>query len=219
MVNHGLRPWIGPRELDEEDFNMMNLPRGFWNASYDKVTRTLPDGTENLAFKAIESYRDNLKKMRYMGYGLILFGENGVGKTSALSCLLKEFRSYGQTALYANVEHLRQAVFKPVEITDDYELWDWSQKVDVLLLDDLGKEHRGKDGPASFAATELNMLLRVRADSRLVTLITTNQTKAKMVENYSRSMLSIMQTRMLAVHFRGPDLRTEESNDVWSGIM
>ena len=135
-----LRPWNEEgRELDEEDFAMMNLPRKFHDVSFDRIN----DGPwKDLLGKYIE----NLRLMRTKGLGLFLIGDNGRGKSSAAAVIAKLFRSHGQTALFARTEELKQAQFDDRKVADDYELWEWAHRVDVLVIDDLGKEYRSKSG-------------------------------------------------------------------------
>jgi DNA replication protein DnaC len=70
----------------------------------------------------------------------------------------------------------------------------------LVILDDVGKEHRTASG---WAAQEFELLLRERYDSGLPTIITTNLSFDKWDAEYSQNLRSFATEACPAVEFGG----------------
>ena len=109
---------------------------------------------------------------------------------------------------------------KRIEVMDgDYDMWSFACHCDVLLIDDLGKEHRTESGYASgLAERKLEDLLRARYDRKGVTFITTNLTAAAIKETYKKSTLSILKACTVKLLIAGQDLREEASEEAFESL-
>ncbi len=158
------------RELDVDDMNRMRIPRRYWEVSVDGIQACSdPDGMgpEDI----INNYLNNLKKMRKLGGGLVLWGPNGSGKTSIAVVIMKEFRRHGYPGLFIEASKIKD-FWVSGDMFDEDERWrDRITDVDVLTIDDLGK---GIADSTGFGATVLDEIVRTRNSKKLVTMITSN---------------------------------------------
>ncbi len=127
-----------------------------------------------------------------LGEGLLLWGPPGTGKTGlicAVMNLIYEFEKSDGTAYtgrYYTLEGLRRLNISEIKLSqalgtsnEAYEEWKdrrdriskLRNKVDVLAIDDVGKEHHTASG---FAEDDFEYVLRRRFDLALPTLMTSN---------------------------------------------
>ena len=201
-----MRPWMPRKDLTEKDFEVMGLPKRYWSADFAKI--------QDESVRAnLKKYLLELKENRDAGIGFMISGANGTGKTMAASIGLRAFRAHGQGCYYA-----LPTDFTSIRINDDAK-WQYLQEVDVLLIDDLGKEFSRK---SDFAIDCTSDLLRARWAKQLVTLMTTNlaitstrnndeQVRSGLPDVYRRSTLSVMTDSTKVWVMKGPDLRREKT--------
>ena len=185
---------------------LMRIPRRFWEVTFDQIE---PDLKE-----VLRNYLRNLDTMLDGGNGLLLWGENGRGKTSSACFVAMEARRTGASVLMLTSASLIESVLEKTEVEEGL-LLDRARTVDFLLLDDLGKEHPGKSG---FADRVLENLLRERAAARLATFITTNMSPEGLSERYKKSMLEVMKETMLPVKVEGKNYREEARENLTKAL-
>jgi DNA replication protein DnaC len=183
--------------LTAEHFLLMRIPRRFWEVTFDQIEVDLKE--------VVRNYLNNLDTMLDTGGGLLLWGENGRGKTSAAAFVAREVRRTGASVLMITSASLMESVMEKTEVAEGL-LIDRARTVDFLLLDDLGKEHPGKSG---FSDRVLENLLRVRSASHLTTFITTNMSHEGLKQRYKKSMLEVMKENTLPVRVEGKNYRDE----------
>jgi DNA replication protein DnaC len=152
-----------------------------------------------------------------IGRGLLVVGPPGTGKTTlATSTLLEVY--FGRRLPVAwlaysdyvklSIErmglqdrHEPEAVARWWEITDKIVA---AEKAPVLLLDDVGKEHKTKSG---YAEGLLDDLLRLRHREARPTLVTSNVPPSKWGDTYNPSMGSFIQGAFTHITVVGGDRR------------
>lgn len=190
-------------KLTGEHMDLMRIPRRFWEASADKIP-------ESVMAKAIAYVRD-IETSLNDGTGLLLWGPNGTGKTSVAVFIAKEARRRGAPVLFVTAEGLRQGVIENRMFKGDVPLIDRARTVDVLLLDDFGKEHSGGSG---YTERFYEDLLRQRSSRRLLTLITSNMGIAQLSERYKPSMIEVMKETVYPLKVDGPSQREHALDDL-----
>jgi DNA replication protein DnaC len=144
------------------------------------------------------------------GEGLHLHGANGTGKTSIAVLVSMEALRLGATVLFTTAEELRRGSIEEVWFDDSQLIIDRAREVDLLVIDDLGKEHRGDSG---YAERLLEDILRQRSARRLLTVITTNVPIGTSKDGtglfglYSRSMLDVSRESLRSVPVSGQNKR------------
>ena len=80
----------------------------------------------------------------------------------------------------------------------DQLLQDLKERVEVLVVDDIGHEHRTASG---FAEDSFDLLVRTRHNNGLPTIYTTNVPLSRWGKKYSESMQSIIERSSLVLNF------------------
>jgi DNA replication protein DnaC len=172
------------RQLASGDIEIAMIPRGFWQASLSTAS-IAPEVLER-----IRRFGENHEKVWEKGRGLYLWGPNGVGKSSAAVAILKEYMRYGYSGLYVTAQELVDARMNNTELPDgSLRVWRRAEDVDILVLDDLGKEHRSESG---YAVKLFDQLFRTRGAALRPTVVTSNMDWDKIAEVYKVSMAESM---------------------------
>lgn len=158
------------RELTQGDMERMKIPCRYWSVRFDEISDVSVEGYPSPR-DMVKRYITNMAEMRQRGGGLVLYGSNGTGKTSACVYVAKEYRRRGHTVLFLEAAELKGLVMEKAAFDEDETWWDRAKSVDVLVIDDLGKETLDSTG---FGAALFDELLRARNARKLVTFITSN---------------------------------------------
>jgi DNA replication protein DnaC len=143
---------------------------------------------------------------------LLLAGPVGRGKTGLAIASLKAEIARGRSGLFVEspslLDRIRQT-FDDVLGVKEHELYAAVRDVDVLVIDDLGKEP-----PTDWVRARLFVLLNDRYNSRRRTIITTNLTSADLVERIGEASVSRIEDACgpqgaYIVRLAGPNLRGE----------
>lgn len=193
--------------LTAEHFLLMRMPERFWRVKFDQIEPRLRG--------VVRSYLRNLDDALDNGDGLLLWGKNGRGKTSAACYVAKEVRRTGASVLIITAASLIESVLEKVETEDGAPLIDRARTVDFLLLDDLGKEHKGK---SSWAARVLETLFRERSANKLSTFITANSSPDGLRERYKVSMMEVLKEIVVPVQVTGDNRRDGLSDELCKRI-
>lgn len=172
--------------------------------------------------KFVNNYKDpeKLKLVREKGIDLIIEGPVGTGKTTLVHIIGKYALRFGYSVLFTEMQKLRNIWLKKDSELSEFELRlkENADKVDFLIIDDLGNEYIGNSGAQLY---EVDLLLRVRKSKKLVTIITTNlpeETLEKDVvdirKKYNERIASLLKERRIyLIMYRTSDIR-EEQDDI-----
>lgn len=176
----------------------MNIGRRYWRAE-------MSDLAESEAKTLFRKYVTTLSEQYESGWGIFLYGANGVGKTHASCALLKEVTKRGYSSYCILADALKAAYIDGSRFDADNSIIQRVEKVDFLLLEDLGKEYSGNG--SGFAELCFENMLRKRCREMLPTIITTNLTRQAFRERYKDSSASLAMECMIAVEMQGTDQR------------
>lgn len=193
-----MRKLVKPVELTEERLQRMNIGRRYWNAQM----ATFP---ESKAKELFRHYMTSLSEQYEQGWGLFIYGPNGVGKTYATCAMLKDIEQRGYSTYCILADELKAAYIDGSRFDADNSIIQRVQSVDFLLIEDLGKEYNGNG--SGFAELCFENLIRKRCREMLPTFITTNLTRAAFQERYKQSAASLAMECMIAVEIQGDDRR------------
>lgn len=186
-------------KLTADHLSWMRVPPRFWRVSFDSIQ-------EGEHRDRIRAYLRQIDDMLDGGVGYLFWGNNSLGKTSAAVVLLKEARRHGASGLFITAESLRQALLSKEKFADDLLVYDRAEQVDVLLLDDLGKE---VVGGSDWSPRTFENLLRVRSAHRRTTIITTNVPLEALAERYSVSFREVLKEVCVPVRVVGHSYRDD----------
>jgi len=178
---------------------LANIPRKYW--PHDIEDCIVDDGEAVAFFRHAIAHVDDVVAR---GLGMSVFGTNGNGKTSLCTYFMRAALRRGFSAYYAHVEalfSLIKASFDDVTLRDRVRA---IRSVDVLLLDDLGRENVGR---TDFVPATFDDLFRYRDGMGLSTLMTTNLPPATARERYGNALASLWSGSSKIIILRGSDLR------------
>lgn len=151
-----------------------------------------------------------------MGKGLILSGPNGTRKTTLATAVATEVQwlSPQLNVFYIRFKDWKDALTATFskDVTEETVLAHNRLKiaklVPLLILDDVGQEHRTQSG---FTEKELHELLRIRYESSRPTIITTNITPGSLEGVYGTSFESFRHDAFYTLKMYGQDSRLEKA--------
>ena len=150
---------------------------------------------------AIKKYLEGHENFVSRGIGLLMGGPYGAGKTMLTSLLLKElvklgYKCYATT--FANTVDTFTAGWKSLE--EQRYFREKFVTSDVLLLDDLGREFKTKNG---LSESTFDNILRQRVQGGRPTFITTNLSLSDLETGYGGAVLSLL--REVSIEFEFPE--------------
>lgn len=114
-----------------------------------------------------------------IGKGMLFFGRNGTRKSTLATCILTEvqYLSPSYKIFYVRFSAWKKALTATFDREDSErtvlakKLLLQAEQAHLLVLDDIGQEHRTTSG---FTESELHEFLRVRYEAARPTIVTTN---------------------------------------------
>lgn len=195
--------------MTDIEYQRMNLPRRFWTATWNNLNVSLQEMVKKYVSEAFASKA---------GKGLLLYGEEGRGKTYISAVIAKilrekEFQIYYLSASDISGQGIRKAF-------DDNSIMDRALAVDLLIIDDLNH------------ATDKNVvyaILKYRSDNMLSTIIsmriktkdlpvvtTKGKKKYSFPEYFERfygELSPLVQGNILPIFINGENYRDKELNE------
>lgn len=193
---------IKPKGLARQQLIDANIPEDYWECDFSNYQG--PEKAKDLT----KRYLKALPTMKESGVGILYGGPNGPGKTTLAMISLKYLARAGwivyATSLGELVETIQKGWKSDSEAAEVFKRR--CKRANFLLIDDVGKEHRGQTG---FVTTVFDNLIRHRIQHRLPTFLTTNFTKSEMEGTYGEAVISLLDGRLLTVVVDGKDYRQE----------
>jgi DNA replication protein DnaC len=184
-----------PISLTPNQLRGMNIPEPYWNSTMDAFR----DDEDRDARITLSKYIKNIKRALSVGFGLVINGEYGTGKTSAAVICLEQTRRVMGTGYFITAHEYVQDIFNKTMYDDNTSVYGRVRDVDLLVIDDLGKEGSRLDGENDSMATMIVSLLKDRSLSGKSTIITSNLIGNKMKEAYGQSFVESIRDKMAIV--------------------
>ena len=114
----------------------------------DSGTSSCPRFLEHLEYRdKVRKYLEKMDEMLENGIGLFLYSdENSTGKTSIAVLALKQALRLRRTAYFEESGRLKAALIRAEEFEENIPIERRIRTVDLLVLDDVGKEYRTESG-------------------------------------------------------------------------
>lgn len=137
-----------------------------------------------------DEYLKNHEMYVARGIGIMLSGMYGVGKTMALSLLLKDLMKLGYKVYSTTFAAMVDSFTAGWNSEQDKKHFNLKMRSSqILLLDDLGKEFKTKN---ALAETTFDSVLRFRVQNSKPTFLTTNMSRTEMRTGYGSAILSLL---------------------------
>lgn len=194
------------RQLTYGDVRRANLPELFWGASMKAIPDALPYK------QRVEKYLAQMPEMVEHGVGLYLWSnENSSGKTSIAALIVKEALRCGFTAFFEESGRLKTRLMNKDEFEEGTSVLERTGSVDLLVLDDIGKEYRTSSG---YAENAVETLLRGRVQRKQVTVMTGNVNPRDLKKLYSEDFAALLKESMVPIEVSGHDFRDARAKEL-----
>lgn len=151
------------------------------NLSY-KFDNFEPNNSNRKVFNNLKNYSEKLLK-GIEKKGLILVGNNGVGKTHLACSIANKLIENGTPVIYGTLINLLAELRNSYDTDNnisEMEIIKLYENVDLLIIDDLGKEK-----PSEWGLEKLFTIINSRYENNLPVIITTNYNQNSLVERLS----------------------------------
>ena len=183
------------KELIVSDMRRANVPEKFWYVTLSCIPKDLP------YMNKVLSYYAKMDEMVEKGIGLYLYSkDNQTGKTSISVALLKRALRLRKTAFFDEAGRLKNALIKNAEFDETFMVDQRIQTVDLLVIDDLGKEYRTGSG---YAENTFENIIRSRIQSLRPTIITSNLSPKDVGNVYSKSLSAMLKGSLIPIDISG----------------
>lgn len=136
---------------------------------------------------------------------LFFTGKPGLGKTYLSHCIANALIAKGVPVLYLSSADLVRLIEADTFDRSSHPMTEYLQKVDVLIIDDLGTEMIN-----SFVVSALFELINARLGKNLSTVISTNLSLDEILQQYSERILSRIAGHYLILQLTGRDIRIQK---------
>jgi len=201
--------WKHRRKVTAPELERIGLGKRFWNAKLSKILPR-PGKKDRDLRHVIQRWIENLPRMARNGWGLYLWGDNSTGKSYAVAVCAKAAYVYGLSVFIITADQLKEAIIHHT-IWDEVEhqkVIERCSTVDVLVVEDLGKEYKGSG--SGFSEISLENLLRVRSQNCRITLATSNLSPKQFKEVYGKSAGELARAMMKEIEAAGTNFRVGE---------
>lgn len=181
------------------------VPKSFWffmakDVSHNKQTFE----------RVIRKYVAKRRRILRRGWGLVMMGDNGSGKTTFASYIATQFLRRGTSVYYTRVPKLNED-FKRGFKDDNFAVrLNDALEAELLVLDELGKELTA-DG---YLGVRLEEILKERYDNSQPTIITTNLNWTELKKRYGASVESMLEGRYTKVALTAGDFRLKTKKNM-----
>lgn len=167
-----------------------NIPRHLWEATLDDF------GGNEEAARLTQRYCTKIEEAFEKGFGFLLSGPDGSGKTTLIALTLKEAIRHGYSAFFITFPQLIGLIHGCFELP---ELWAEVERItrdtQFLAIAEAGRDCDG-EGLGDFALSELEAILRHRGGWLLPTLLATELEKCELQHVYEDSLMSVIGGRL-----------------------
>lgn len=156
----------------------------------------------------IKKLYSNFNRTIDEGWNFILEGPTGTGKTTFAAIIGRMALHFKYSVLFLELEELRRLWTGETLPPDLAEAKKQIYTVDLLILDDLGKEFNSEN--SDYMLKNFDSLIRQRTSEKRSTVYTTNLNPDKLSIRYDERIISLLKKQM--IHYilhRETDLRNE----------
>ncbi len=177
------------------------IPQDFWCVKEGDVTNNI-----DVFKQTVIPYVKNLRKALKYGYGLVFFGDNGVGKTYFMSYILMSAIRKGKTVYFTSMPDLDYNIKRGFRDSEIEKRLNYMLSSDFLAIDELGKERIRTDN--SYTDSQVERILKKRLDDNFPVLLATNMDYQSLSESYGPTVTSMLSGKFQMVTMEPGDFRT-----------
>ena len=155
-------------ERIEKLIGRSGLGKRFQQRTFENFTCTTPD--QQRCYDSVKKYADTFTERLQDGKGLLMIGSIGTGKTHLAAAVANQVLAAGVPVIFKTSIDLLTDIRNTYDTdTQESKVVDTYGTVELLVLDDLGKEK-----VTAWAASMIFSIINARYERMLPTIITTN---------------------------------------------
>lgn len=184
----------------KDKIDKINLLVSEHNGFYDMHQEyILENYIENNQKQMIEKYIDDFYNNKIEGVGVLMYGHPGSGKTHLITgCILEIVSRHSALINSVKVGSFIDIIMSiKNKFQDQYAIIENLLNVDLLLIDDVGKEHI-----TEFNKQIIYSVINGRYERRKITFFTTNCSTAELSEHIDGATVSRLIERNIMIDFR-----------------
>ncbi len=164
------------QERVEKLLGKSGIKKRFQRRTFPNFLCNTPGRIKN--YNIAKEYADNFAAHKARGDGLYIEGTNGTGKTHLAAAIALQLIGEGVPVICKTASDLLQDIKKSFDSGEarEYEILDVYKRVDLLIIDDLGKEHC-----TDWGMSTLYSILNDRYEDMKPTIVTTNYSTGSLV--------------------------------------
>lgn len=160
----------------------------------------------NNHFKFLKNYAETFTPQ---SRNILIFGKTGLGKTHLSLAVANKILERGYSVVYDSAMNILHEIEKEHFSREHIsEMTDLVMKTDLLILDDLGTEHK-----TPFYSSTIYNIINTRLNRKKATIINTNLTYEEIRERYDERVVSRITTQYANLQFSGTDVRWQKKNE------
>jgi DNA replication protein DnaC len=176
------------------------IPQDFW-----WIRETQVINNRNVFERVVNPYVNKLRQALKHGYGLVLLGDNGVGKTYFISYILMEAIKRHATVYYTTMPDLDYNLKRGFKNPEIEERLNWMLTSDFLAIDELGKERAKLDN--KYMDAQVERILKRRLDDNYPMILATNMDSDSLDQAYGVTVASMLSGKFEIVTMEPGDFR------------
>lgn len=202
-----------PKRRNQIDLMRANIPREYRFLSFTSFKG------DKKAGDFVKRYCDSLPDMLERGWGFILSGPNGVGKTMLMMLTLKAAVTLDYSAFYITLPEIFNLIYRSFDYPAlTAELSEIVLDSQFLAIGEVGKDYHRKESE-QWAISMFDTIFRTRRSKMLPTILDTNFTKAKLGDTYGESLMSLFDGCTLTINVTGEDYRRTVQQEEMRRVM
>lgn len=167
------------------------------------------------AEKKIRAYIANIKQCYQEGIGLFLSAPTGMGKTRAITQVMRAAAQSGRSGSYFTALDFEWELKKTIGDKDYREQFEYkttyTKYSGFLVIDDMGKEKVGD----SWARSQFERIFKKRSDKRLPIIIATNLDWDSWCEEYGVSVSDVVRASLYKIKIFCANFRDIEEKEIF----
>lgn len=195
------------REFEQFQLSVyaMQEKYGLTDTAYRNTAFDRDDGANAEASEICHRYVDTWGQMRENGFGMLLFGSVGTGKSFLAYSVVNELLKRKVRATVTNIPRILNVL---QNAKDRQEVVDHLRYFELLVIDDLGAERE-----SGYAAEQVFSIIDSRAKDKLPLIVTTNLTMEEIEKpssmQYKRIYDRVLELCPITIKLNGESRRTQ----------
>ncbi len=198
------------KKITVADLRRANLSENYWYVTLSSIP-------EHLSYvKKVLEYYARMEEFMGKGVGLYIYSEgSSTGKSSIAAALLKRALRLKKTAFFSEAGTLKNALTKNETFDDQFLIDQRIRMVDLLVVDDFGKEYKTSSG---YAENTFENIFRGREQSVKTSIITSNIHPKDIEGVYSTSLYHVFKRCLIPIQVTGYNWTTEKHKELQNSL-